>query len=56
MIKSLTDAKTAGTIQNIATLPGPYGSNPNINSIIKFSIPLPSDRLYCPSLSCTVYD
>lgn len=56
MVKSLTDPRTAGTIQNIKTMPGATGSNPNLNSIIKFSIPLPKDELYCPALSCTVYD
>ena len=56
MVKSLTDPRLAGTLTNIQTQPGPYGSNPNINSIIKFNIPLPCDELYCPSLSCTVYD
>ena len=56
MVKSLTDPRQAGTIQNIKTQPGATGSNPNINSVIKFSIPLPKEELYCPSLSCTVYD
>lgn len=56
MIKSLTDPKEAGQLQNIKTTPGAYGSNPNINSLIKFNIPLPTDELYCPSLTCTVYD
>lgn len=43
-------------MQNIKTLPSESGSNPNINSVVKFNIPLPTDELYCPALSCTVYD
>ena len=56
MVKSLTDPKVSGQLQNIKTQPGPAGSSPNINSVVKFNIPLPVDELYCPSLSCTVYD
>ena len=56
MVKSLTDPKTSGQMQNIKTLPAESGSNPNINSVVKFNIPLPTDELYCPALSCTVYD
>ena len=56
MVKSLTDPKMSGALQNIKTIPGEPGSNPNINSTIKFNIPLPNDELYCPALSCIVYD
>lgn len=56
MVKSLTDPKVSGQLQNIKTQPGPAGPNPNINSVVKFNIPLPVKELYCPSLSCTVYD
>ncbi len=56
MVKSLTDPKLAGTLQNIKTTPGQPGPSPNINSTIKFNIPLPKDELYCPALSCIVYD
>ena len=56
MVKSLTDPKLSGSLNNIKTIPGEPGSNPNINSTIKFNIPLPRDELYCPALSCIVYD
>jgi len=56
MVKSLTDPKVSGQLQNVKTQPGPAGPNPNINSVVKFNIPLPVKELYCPSLSCTVYD
>ena len=56
MIKSLTDPKESGQLENVHTLPGPSGANPNINSVVKFNVPLPVAELYCPALSCTVYD
>ena len=56
MVKSLTDPKKSGQLPNLQTTPMQSGSNPNINSAIKFAIPLPVDELYCPSVSCTVYD
>lgn len=56
MVKSLTDPKKSGQLENVKTNPGPSGSNPNINSVVKINIPLPTEELYCPTLSCTVYD
>jgi len=32
------------------------GSNPTINTMINFEAPLPGDSLFCPRLSCQVYD
>lgn len=43
-------------IQNIQTQPKALGPNPTINTTIEFSIPLPTDQLYCPRMSCMVYD
>lgn len=43
-------------VTDIKTAPSAPGSNPTLNTTIKFSIPLPTDKLYCPTLSCTVYD
>ena len=56
MVKSLTDPVKAGTLQNIKTVPNQPGSNPNLNTVIKFKVPLPTEELYTPKLSCTVYD
>lgn len=56
MIKSLMDPKQCGGLENVTTQPGPYGPNPNLNTVVKFVVPLPTAELYCPSLSCTVYD
>lgn len=43
-------------VENIRTQPSAPGNNPTINTTMKFSIPLPTDPLYCPKLSCAVYD
>ena len=56
LVKSLTDPKRAGQLEDVKTQPGPTGCNPNINTLVKFNIPLPKKELYCPSLSCSVYD
>jgi len=44
------------SVQNIQTIPTAPGPNPTMNSTMKFMIPLPIDSLYCPRLSCAVYD
>lgn len=43
-------------IRNISTMPGDHGPNPNINTLIKFDCKLPIDPLFCPHLTCAVYD
>lgn len=43
-------------IRNIQTQPSALGANPTINTMIKFEAPLPGDPLFCPRLSCQVYD
>jgi len=55
-LKSLIPPDCAQAIENIKTQPGPAGPNPTINTIIKFTLPLPGDALYCPKLQCSVYD
>ena len=32
------------------------GPNPNINATLTFTLNLPVEDIYCPSLSCDVYD
>lgn len=46
----------AHAVENIMTQPSAVGPNPTISTVIKFSILLPNDALYCPSLTCGVYD
>lgn len=55
-LKSLIPPDCAQAIENIKTQPGPAGPNPTINTIIKFTLPLPGDALYCPKLQCSVFD
>ena len=43
-------------VENIQTQPKSPGSNPTLNTSIHLNIPLPTDPLYCPKLSCNVYD
>ena len=44
------------SLPNIKTQPGPIGPNPTINTTMTTSVPLPTDPLYCPRLTCFVYD
>jgi hypothetical protein len=32
------------------------GSDPTLNTLIEFKCPLPIETLYCPRLSCSVFD
>jgi hypothetical protein len=54
-IKSLVPPN-ATAIENISTAPSASGPNPTLNTTTKFNIPLPTDPLYCPKLTCAVYD
>jgi len=55
-LKSLVPPDLAGTLTNKETQPSDPGPNPTINTQIIFNMPLPSDSLFCPRLSCMVYD
>jgi len=55
-IRSLVPPEKAMSVTNVLTEPSATGCNPNINTTIKFVVELPKEALYCPSLSCTVYD
>jgi hypothetical protein len=43
-------------VRNVQTQPGEPGPNPNLNAIIKFTCNMPTDPLYSPALSCSVFD
>jgi len=43
-------------ISNIQTEPKSPGQNPTLNTTMKFQVPLPTQILYCPTLTCQVYD
>jgi hypothetical protein len=43
-------------LPDVKTHPGPTGPNPTINTTMKQTVPLPIDPLFCPRLTCFVYD
>ncbi len=55
-LRSLLPPEKAKAIQNVQTNPQDTGSNPNINTTVSFIMHLPSSSLFCPRLSCDVYD
>jgi hypothetical protein len=54
-IKSLLPQERADAITNIQTVPT-AGANPNINTLLSFSANLPAEALYCPQITCEVFD
>lgn len=55
-LRSLLPPDKAKAVENIKTTPIEAGPNPNINTVVHFTISLPSSALFCPKLSCDVYD
>lgn len=43
-------------ITELKTQPSASGPNPNIGAVMSFKCKIPKDPLFCPSLSCNVYD
>ena len=43
-------------IQELKTHPKSSGCNPNLGDVITFRCRIPKDPLFCPTLSCNVYD
>ena len=43
-------------LSNIKTEPKMAGSDPTLNTLIEFSAPLPVKELFCPRMSCSVFD
>ena len=46
----------AQVIKDVKTEPKSPGRNPNINTTITLKIDLPVNKLYCPYMSCEVFD
>ncbi|OMJ83746.1 hypothetical protein SteCoe_15288 [Stentor coeruleus] len=44
------------SITNVKTQPGETGPNPTINAVVQFNFLMPVDRIFCPVLTCVVYD
>jgi hypothetical protein len=55
-VRSLLPPEKAKAVTNVSTNPSDTGANPNINTTISFTLQLPSSSLFCPKLSCDVYD
>ena len=56
-LNSINVSSTNGeSLQPVTTLPNEVGENPNINSVLKFSIKLPKDDLFIPEFQVDVYD
>ena len=56
MLRSMVPPIAASALNTISTQPGPTGENPTINQVISFSVPMPKDPLYAPSMACRVLD
>lgn len=44
------------SLENIKTEPKMAGSDPTLNTLIVFNLPLPQEELFTPRMSVTVYD
>lgn len=55
-LQSLVPPKIGTSLRNLVTEPRAPGANPTINTLMSFKVPLPTDPLYCPRLSCQVFD
>jgi hypothetical protein len=55
-VKSLLPPEMSKAVQDVQTNPSDTGPNPNINTTISFNMQLPSNTLFCPKLTCYVYD
>ena len=55
-LKGLVPPSVGTDLQNLKTEPKAPGPNPTICTLMRFQVPLPIDPLYCPRLSCQVYD
>lgn len=55
-LKSLVPPSLGLNLNNVRTEPKMAGSDPTLNTLIEFDAPLPISSLYCPRLSCSVFD
>ena len=56
LLKSMVPPVAASALSSVQTVPGPTGPDPTINSVISFSVPMPRNPLFAPSMACRVYD
>jgi hypothetical protein len=55
-VKSMLPPSISAAAKNIETAHNTPGPNPNLNTAIKFTCELPVEELFCPSLTCEVFD
>jgi hypothetical protein len=55
-LKSMVPPKLGTDLSNIRTEPKMAGTDPTLNTLIEFNAPLPTDILFCPRMSCSVFD
>lgn len=55
-LRSLLPPEQAKAVTNVRTQPNDTGPNPNLNTTVTFTMRLPSSGMFCPKLSCDVYD
>ena len=55
-LKGLVPPSIGTNLKNLKTVAKAPGADPTINTLMKFEVPLPVDTLFCPRLSCQVYD
>ena len=55
-LKGLVPPAVGTNLKNLKTDPKAPGANPTLSTLLNFFVPLPIDPLYCPRLSCQVYD
>jgi hypothetical protein len=55
-LKSILTPEQGNAVENIRTHPKQSGSNPNIITVLQFKVNIPEEALFCPSMTCTVFD
>ena len=55
-LKSMVPPSLGAALENIKTDPKSPGPDPTLNILLTFNAPLPSETLFCPRMSCQVYD
>ena len=55
-LKSMVPPALGANLNNLKTDPKMPGSDPTLNTLIEFNAPLPREKLFCPRLSCSVFD
>lgn len=55
-LKSMVPPALGANLSNIKTEPKMPGCDPTLNTLIEFNAPLPVEELFCPRLSCVVFD